>query len=430
MNSSKLDKIVPQGNVCHHFYWNDRVELGSGSYAVVYKARRKSDDAELAVKCVEKARIQNPAQWQQLAHEVVISRYLNHPGCVKCLDAFQDPNHVFLVQEWVPGGDLLTAIMARKAEFTEDVVATFTRQILETLVYLHHEKGITHRDLKPDNILLTTRTLTEARLKFSDFGFAKFFGKLEDMSPHFGASLPSPDSIARMAVKSPVVGASVNLSFGGNTVLATPKGSVRYLAPEMIRHLSKYGCKPRVTTRPEIQKVDIYAVGVVVYVMLCGRFPYKGERVEDVCRSMETHHLTFPTSTLQYSESNKNFCRWLMEKDPQLRPLALQALRHEWLTCPTPTVPTTAKGQGSFADALLAMEDMPKLDAVRRQESDLDKDGYEPSPDVVAHIGPPPVPDPSALEDSRPIPIRGSALGFQLNTSKIPKRNPKPTAAI
>jgi serine/threonine protein kinase len=145
---------------------------------------------------------------------------------------------------------------------------------------------------------------------------------------------------------------------------------------------------------------------------------------------METHHLSFPTSTLQYSESNKNFCRWLMEKDPQLRPLALQALRHEWLTCPTPTVPTTAKGQGSFADALLAMEDMPKLDAVRRQESDLDKDGYEPSPDVVAHIGPPPVPDPSALEDSRPIPIRGSALGFQLNTSKIPKRNPKPTAAI
>ena len=76
-----------------------------------------------------------------------------------------------------------SAIVNHPSKFTETLVAEYTKQILETLVYLHHQKGITHRDIKPENILLTTHDLPNARLKLSDFGFGKFFGMMEVRGP-------------------------------------------------------------------------------------------------------------------------------------------------------------------------------------------------------------------------------------------------------
>jgi serine/threonine protein kinase len=193
----------------------------------------------------------------------------------------------------------------------------------------------------------------------------------------------------------------------------------------MIHHISANGKnRPRITTRPEIQKVDIYALGVVVYAMLYGTFPYKGDNLDSILADLGRRKVYFPQTRKQTGQSVSSeaiqFTRWLLEKDPLKRPLAMHALKDGWLTCDTPGGPLTQKPEGSFAEALGEFEEVELVSNLRRQESDLDKAGFEPPIEVVQSIGaalpPPPEPGtPVIMQRKQPI---GMKLTFPASKAK------------
>uniref|UniRef100_A0A7S1IX27 Protein kinase domain-containing protein n=1 Tax=Eutreptiella gymnastica TaxID=73025 RepID=A0A7S1IX27_9EUGL len=409
-NTAFLDKHVPSVHVPDAFVLKE--PLGKGKYAEVFKVQRKSDQKFFALKQIGKSKLllDSDFDFRQLAHEIIISKHLEHPGCVKCHEVFQDNTNVYLLLELVDGGDLLSIIKDRRDDLTESAIIHISTQILETLKYLHHDQGIAHRDLKPENLLCTGGDLEQVQVKFTDFGYAKFFARMEDISPSLVNKLQSPGLLSRTT--------SGLASPGGvpqspSVVLNTPKGTMRYLAPEIIQHYIKHGQKPRYTTRPEIQKVDIYAIGVVVYMMLCGSFPYKGETGVQINDSMQKKKkLCFRAGV---SKAAKNFCRSLTSKNPAERPLAIQALKYEWLTPPTPSgSPFIRTGERTFEDALEELElELEELEDLRQLDSDEDRDLAE-----EAHVA-----DGGADADGvEVIPRRALPTGLQLN---VPKRNHK-----
>jgi calcium-dependent protein kinase len=147
---------------------------------------------------------------------------LDHPHIVKILDIFDEEHYLFIIEEYCEGGDLFSFLMRRRM-LPENLTTSIIKQLLTTLCYLHG-KGITHRDIKPENILIHKKE-PELIIKLTDFGTATFFCKTK----------PLTDVL----------------------------GSPYYIAPEVIR--GNYN-----------EKCDIWSVGVIVYLLLCGRPPFKG----------------------------------------------------------------------------------------------------------------------------------------------------------
>eukprot|EP01001_Neometanema_parovale_P009209 NODE_5458_length_944_cov_164.658952_g5239_i0.p1 GENE.NODE_5458_length_944_cov_164.658952_g5239_i0~~NODE_5458_length_944_cov_164.658952_g5239_i0.p1 ORF type:complete len:279 (+),score=75.10 NODE_5458_length_944_cov_164.658952_g5239_i0:114-839(+) len=209
--------------------------------------------------------------------------------------------------------------------------------------------------------------LETMQIKVVDFGFAKFFGRFEDYSPTIRGKM-STDQTQGMSVP-----------LGGDAILNTPKGSLKYLAPEIIKHIITHRSTPSVTTRPEIQKVDLYAAGVVVYVMLCGRFPFRGTDKDTIL-----HHITKGVNFRDenwngVSEDGKEFVAWLLNPDAHVRPVARQALKHQWLAGrgpETPLPPMADVGDGINCG----------VEAVRRVDSEIDNDGYIPDANLVEQV--------------------------------------------
>eukprot|EP00667_Euglena_gracilis_P005930 EG_transcript_5971 len=393
---------VPEATVADLFEWADRTLLGQGAFADVFAARRRDNGVQYAVKQVYKARLENERHWQWLCHEVAVSQHVHHRGCIVCHDAFQDEQAVYLQLDLVPGGDLCT-LLQRAGPLTEATVARFTRQILETLLYLHDERGIAHLDLKPDNLLCTTADVDTAEVRIGDFGFAKIFGRP-------GSSLVAGDP-------------EHDESF-----LVSPKGTYGYMCPELLRHMLEHQMEPRVTTRPEIQKMDVYSLGVVVHILLCGAFPH-------AVRQPRRHHLRSmrfgPDFRLPVwgtlSSHARQFCRALLESDVARRPLVSEALAHPWLAHAAreplqPAAPFAAVAHGPQALQLQV--------CLRRHEAELDAQGYEPRrEDVAAAVNAPcplgPVVTPAELRVLEVVPrlqrpvVRLKPLGDRFHARRL-----------
>ena len=217
--------------------------LGRGHYAEVWRAVRRSDNVPVAVKTISKKKIgtqeSDPAPGGAMDREALILKKISHESVVSVLDVFETSEHVHLVLELCSGGDLFEHLQALKGSYglPEEQARDYFYQIAQAVLYLHR-LGIVHRDLKPENILLTQDTRV---VKVTDFGLAKVFAAM---------------------------------SQGSKNLLTTICGTPLYVAPEVVEADRRTEEGNAYTSN-----VDVWSLGVVLWVMLTKRVPL--QRIRD-----------------------------------------------------------------------------------------------------------------------------------------------------
>lgn len=264
--------------------------LGSGGYAEVFRGVAKQGNLEkYAVKVVNKKQADR-GLLAQLRKEVAIHRKLVHKRVVQLVDAYESKTKMYLVLELVDGGMLLDRLITAK-KFMEQDARRVMKQLLDGLNYLHSQ-GVAHRDLKLDNILCTSTK--ELEVKIADFGLSSLSGTntKEAESANDGTLRPMR-------------------SFVGTPV---------YMAPE-ITGSTDYD-----------QSVDMWALGVILYALLCGEFP---STTEDT-RKPKEWKVSFPQqSWATVSNEAKDLVTKLLQVDAKHRLSAQDALKHRWFSSNT-----------------------------------------------------------------------------------------------
>jgi len=252
--------------------------LGRGAFSVVKLGIRKTNGKKYAVKCIDKKMV-DKKEFQLLEREIDIMKKLQHPNIIQLMEVIDTVDTLFLVLEFCGGGELFDAIVSR-GNYLEQDAAHVVRQILEAISYVHAH-GIAHRDLKPENLLLSDDDGKKDSIKIADFGLSKDF-QAEQMQTSCG----TPD----------------------------------YVAPEVLLG----GTYDMV--------VDVWSIGVITYVLLCGFPPFYGETQKELFEGILNARYDFPDPEWSsVSEEAKNFVRRLLVVDPNKRPSAEDSLQDPWL---------------------------------------------------------------------------------------------------
>jgi serine/threonine protein kinase len=266
---------------------DDAKPIGTGKFSKVYLCWRRDNPAKrYALKVIE-LRPEDHTTLARIYEEIELMRVLgNHPGLIQLIDI--DDNNVDrcikLVLELCEGGELYARIH-QKQSYSENEAKALLRQLLEAVAYIH-SKGIMHRDIKPENILLSSK-VNDSDIKVSDFGLAK------QSKDYKRGRLPRSHSIC---------------------------GSDFYLAPEVIKQ-EEYG-----------REIDIWAVGVVAYVLLSGSLPFFHTILHKLYRSIVERDISFPDKQWEHvSQGGKDFVLRLLQVRSIDRLSAEQALNHPWL---------------------------------------------------------------------------------------------------
>ncbi|XP_038186561.1 calcium/calmodulin-dependent protein kinase type IV [Arvicola amphibius] len=251
-------------------------ELGRGATSIVYRCKQKGTQKPYALKVLKKT-----VDKKIVRTEIGVLLRLSHPNIIKLKEIFETPMEISLVLELVTGGELFDRIV-EKGYYSERDAADAVKQILEAVAYLH-ENGIVHRDLKPENLLYATPA-PDAPLKIADFGLSKIVEH--------------------------------------QVLMKTVCGTPGYCAPEILRGCA-YG--------PE---VDMWSVGIITYILLCGFEPFYDERGDQFMfrRILNCEYYFISPWWDEVSLNAKDLVRKLIVLDPKKRLTTFQALQHPWVT--------------------------------------------------------------------------------------------------
>jgi len=282
--------------------------LGSGQFGSVVSATKRGSDQLFAIKRISKQSILQTSMTEQVKKEISIMKSLKHPHIVRTFDVLMSPSYVFICMESVTGGELHKRISNGKLD--DSTSSRYTRQLCEALKYCH-SRNICHRDIKPQNILLDS----DDNIKLVDFGFASVMefenplhtvtsGRFEIQNHNMSSIETSKTSDLNLTLKS--------LS-NKNKAMHTYCGTEQYMAPEISSRDEYYG-----------DKVDMWAVGLVIHFMLVGSLPI-------VC---EAYSINIVPSFLRrlkgISENSRNVLYKLIIVDPDSRSSAEDILEHVW----------------------------------------------------------------------------------------------------
>ncbi|KAH3764166.1 protein serine/threonine kinase [Pelomyxa schiedti] len=252
--------------------------IGRGAFSVVWMAMDVETRDAVAVKVVDKSAMGEYSK--TLKNEVEILKNLHHPNIISLIDIAETHDKIHLVTDLVTGGELFERIV-QKGNYSEEDAIILVRKIVDAVKYLH-DNNIVHRDLKPENLLLKSED-DDLDIRIADFGFSKIAGE--------------------------------------DSLLYTSCGTPAYVAPEILEAVG-YG-KP----------VDMWSVGVITYILLCGYPPFFGEPVpvvfEAILHGQYEYHDEYWSNI---STEAKQFIDSLLVLDPTQRLTAKQALEHPWLT--------------------------------------------------------------------------------------------------
>ncbi|XP_029464851.1 calcium/calmodulin-dependent protein kinase type II subunit gamma isoform X9 [Rhinatrema bivittatum] len=260
-------------------------ELGKGAFSVVRRCVKKSTSQEYAAKIINTKKL-SARDHQKLEREARICRLLKHPNIVRLHDSISEEGFHYLVFDLVTGGELFEDIVAREY-YSEADASHCIHQILESVNHIH-QHDIVHRDLKPENLLLASKT-KGAAVKLADFGLA--IEVQGDQQAWFGFA-----------------------------------GTPGYLSPEVLRK-DPYG-KP----------VDIWACGVILYILLVGYPPFWDEDQHKLYQQIKAGAYDFPSPEWDtVTPEAKNLINQMLTINPAKRITADQALKHPWV-CQRSTV--------------------------------------------------------------------------------------------
>ncbi|XP_042406958.1 CDPK-related kinase 3-like [Zingiber officinale] len=258
-------------------------EVGKGHFGNTCLARAKKGELKgqlVAIKIISKAKMTTAIAIEDVRREVKILKSLaGHANLVKFYEAYEDEINVYIIMEFCGGGELLERILSRGGKYTEKDAKVIVIQILSVIAFCHLQ-GVVHRDLKPENFLFTTKD-ENAPMKIIDFGLSDFI---------------RPDERLNDIV-----------------------GSAYYVAPEVLH-------------RSYSTEADMWSIGVIAYILLCGSRPFWARTESGIFRAVLRADPNFdespwPTISLEA----KDFVRRLLNKDYRKRMSAAKALSHPWL---------------------------------------------------------------------------------------------------
>lgn len=256
--------------------------IGDGNFAVVRLSYNKETRKEYAVKIIDKAKCRGKEH--MIESEIAILSSVSHPHIIQLEEVFDFETEKYLIMEYVQGGDLFDAIAA-DIKYSEPVARDMVMDLANALQYLH-DRMVCHRDIKPENLLVIEKQNTKS-LKLADFGLA-------------------------VTVREPLF-----------TVCGTPT----YVAPEILAETG-YGVK-----------VDIWAIGVILYILLCGYPPFssRSNNQEELFDQILSGLFEFNSPDWDpISYPAKELISWSLVVDPLQRYSAKEILSHPWILATKP----------------------------------------------------------------------------------------------
>uniref|UniRef100_A0A6B2LEU2 non-specific serine/threonine protein kinase n=1 Tax=Arcella intermedia TaxID=1963864 RepID=A0A6B2LEU2_9EUKA len=256
--------------------------MGEGGFAVVKRASNVETREKVAIKIVQKTIQADQEAIALIKREIKILHLIEHFSCVSFIESRETNESIYIVMEYVGGGDLLDCILSAHG-FDEPQAAKVLRDVLRGLQYLHGI-GVCHRDIKPENVL---HHIQDDIWKIADFGCATTFTTTEPLMSEF-------------------------------------EGTIQYMAPEVLVG-EKY-----------TKAVDVWATGVISYVSLSACFPWEGKTDAEIQESIVGYRIKFYSP--EFDETSSDciaFILSLLEFNPAKRISVEEALNHPWLKANT-----------------------------------------------------------------------------------------------
>ncbi|XP_068739100.1 testis-specific serine/threonine-protein kinase 3-like [Montipora capricornis] len=256
-------------------------KIGKGTYADVKKAYSVNNSNEVAVKIVNKRESASGSSDRFLKREIEILKWMNHKNVIRVFDLLEGKDQFFIIMELAPKGDLLSLLQERN-KLPEDEAKVMFKSIIDGVLHCH-KKGVTHRDLKLENILLSE----DYQPIVTDFGFARYIGSTKAQRKRS----------------------------------TTFCGSYSYVAPEILRGIPYDGMAS-----------DVWSLGVVLYTMVCGRFPFDDSDPKQLLQQTTSGKLEYPTTVrLTLSPQIRDLIGKMLTPQVNERITLQEATDHPWL---------------------------------------------------------------------------------------------------
>ncbi|KAK4144441.1 kinase-like domain-containing protein [Dichotomopilus funicola] len=318
--------------------WRLIEKMGDGAFSNVYRAQdREGTAGEVAIKVVRKYEM-NSMQRANILKEVQIMRQIDHPNIVKLVDFSESRQYYYIILELAPGGELFHQVV-RLTYFSEELSRHVIVQVAKALEYLHEERGIVHRDIKPENIL---------------FNPVPFVPSKNPKPKQPGDEDKVDEGEFIKGVGAGGIGQIKIADFGLSKIIwesqtMTPCGTVGYTAPEIVKD-ERYS-----------KSVDMWAMGCVLYTLLCGFPPFYDESIEVLTEKVAKGQFTFLSPWWDdISKSAQDLISHLLCVDPEKRFTIREFLAHPWIRESGPTPRDERKAAFSTEQPLRSF-DMSKL---------------------------------------------------------------------
>ena len=262
-------------------YYEMLDNLGEGIFGSVKLGVEKKTNQRVAIKIIKKNKAKE-SDIELVRNEIDIMKLCYHPYVVHLLDHFENGEYIFIVMEYIKGGSLTDYMKNNKFDFTERRAAELIYQLAKGLKYLH-KYGIIHRDLKPDNIMLTEAS-DKGNIKIMDFGLSKILGKKEKSVDGFG--------------------------------------TLTFVSPEVL------------IRKPYNKEVDIWSLGVILYLMLSGDLPFDDPDDDEtkIAKSIVYQDVKFPQEKFgKRSKAVIDLIKGCLTKEPKNRIKIDEILKGEWM---------------------------------------------------------------------------------------------------